>query len=74
MTVRELIDVCTCDIWITLGEDPSNCHPDIKISVNNSDDDIKDLLSNDILDHEIYLMLGLDEIIYVSLFLANDKI
>lgn len=72
MKVRDLFTICPCDIWITLKEDPNDGTPDIKISADNRED-AETLLSDEILDHEIYLMIGLDDVIYVSLFLDKDN-
>jgi len=71
MTVRELIGMCPCDIWITLNEDPTD-EPPVCIIKNGCYDDFEFCLSDKVLDHEIYLIIGKEDVVYVSLFIAND--
>lgn len=66
MTVKDLISILTCDLYITLGEDPNNVKPDIKIMASVNDDDV---LGDRILNHEVHLMTAIDDAVYISLFL-----
>ena len=66
MTVKDLISTVTCDLYITFGEDPNNVSPDIKIMTSVNADDV---LCDNILNHEVYLMTAVDDAIYISLLL-----
>ena len=73
MTVRDLIENTTCGILLTSEEDPNNsyCLPEIEIPANCTD--ATWWLSNEVLDHEVYLMTVKNGNIYASLFVRKEK-
>lgn len=78
MKLKELIKNTTSNIWITFGEDPNQINrPDIKLDLSTLGEYclyIEDILTEYLLEHEVYLIYApCTDIIYVSLFLANDK-
>lgn len=68
MTVRELLKVIISDLWITFGEDPSDEYPDITCRIRSDvDADEAALLSEWVLESEVYLMTAKDDAIFISL-------
>lgn len=70
MTVRDLLKIVTCDLYITMDEDPNFVEPDIKLSVSLAEPE--DVLGESILNHEVHLMTTKNSAVYISLFLDND--
>lgn len=68
MTVRELLDVVTCEVWITTADDtPTNRTPEIRVK-SMTDREEKDFLSKEILDSKIKLICApCEDAVYVSL-------
>lgn len=74
MTVRELLDVVTCEVWITTAEDtPTNRTPEIRVR-SMTDREEKDFLSKEILDSEVNLISAPCEgVVYASLYWDRRK-
>lgn len=70
MTVKELLKTITCDLYITLEEDPNFVEPDIKLSASLAEPE--DVLGESILNHKVHLTTVRNNAVYISLFLAND--
>ncbi len=70
MTVKELLKTITCDLYITMGEDPNFVEPDIKLSASLNEPD--EVLGENILNHEVHLTTVMNNGVYISLFLDND--
>lgn len=62
MTVSELIEVITTDLWITFGEDPNMEEPDIILR-----DTLHTTLSDWLLEAEVHLMTAEHNAIFISL-------
>ena len=69
MTVRELMECCTSPIGITLDEDSRD--GELEILVENAVN-AEDVLSDWILDHDVYLMHCKDNRLIISLFTLAD--
>lgn len=69
MTVREVMECCTSPVWITLDEDSRN--GDVIIRIENTAD-ANDILSDQLLDHEVYLMHCNGTALIISLYLLKD--
>ena len=68
MTVRELLDIVTNEVWITTAETPTNSTPEIRVQ-SMTDREEKEFLSKEILDSEIRLISApCENVIFVSLF------
>ena len=65
MTVREVLENSTCEVWITFGEDPNREPPDIKIYCK-SDCEEEECLSDFVLNKEVHLMTVKDQAIFIS--------
>lgn len=65
MTVREVLENSTCEVWITFGEDPNREHADIKIYCK-TDAEEEECLSDAVLDKEVHLMTVQDQAIFIS--------
>lgn len=73
MTVRELLDTTTSEVWITTSDTPTNGTPEIRVK-SMTDREEKDFLSKEILDSEIHLISAPCEgVIYVSLSWDRKK-
>lgn len=67
MTVRELLDTTTSEVWITTSETPINSTPEIRVK-SMTDREEKDFLSKEILDSKIKLICApCEDAVYVSL-------
>lgn len=65
MTIREVLENSTCEVWITFGEDPNREPPDIKIYCK-SDCEEEECLSDFVLNKEVHLMTVKDQAIFIS--------
>lgn len=69
MTVREIMECCTSSVWITLDEDSRN--GELEILVENTVN-AEDVLSEWILNHDVYLMHCADDRLIISLYTLRD--
>ena len=65
MTVREVLENSTCEVWITFGEDPNREPADLKIYCK-SDCEEEEFLSDSVLNKEVHLMTVKDHAIFIS--------
>ena len=65
MTVKEVLENSTCEVWITFGEDPNREPADIKIYCK-SDGEEEACLSDFVLNKEVHLMTVKDQAIFIS--------
>ena len=65
MTVREVLENSTCEVWITFGEDPNRESPHIKVYCK-TDAEEEECLSDRVLDKEVHLMTVKDQAIFIS--------
>ena len=72
MTVKELLNDCLCEIWITTGEDPNRDPIEIK-AYAQSDYEEEEMLSEAILNSEIHLITADDDKIKISLFWGDEE-
>lgn len=71
MTVREVMECCTSSVWITLDEDSRQ--GELEVLVENTVN-AEDVLSEQVLNHEVHLMHCSDDRLIISLFTLNDVI
>ena len=65
MTVKDIVRTCTSMIWITFDEDPEN-YEIIDFKFDNSFA-VEKYIKEKLLNHEVYLISALDDILVVSL-------
>lgn len=64
MTLKDIVRTCTSMIWITFDEDPES-YETIDIKLDNSS--VEKYIKENLLNHEVYLISALDDILVVSL-------
>ena len=73
MTVRELLDATTSEVWITTSETLTNSTPEIRVK-SMTDREEKDFLSKEILDSKIHLISApCENVVFVSLYWDRQK-
>ena len=65
MTVKEVLENSTCEVWITFGEDPNRDPADIKIYCKSECEE-EEVLSDAVLNKEVHLMTVKDQAIFIS--------
>ena len=69
MTVKEIMECCTSPVWITFDEDSRN--GELEILIENTCN-AEDILTEQILDHDVYLMHCADDRLIISLYTLRD--
>ena len=66
LTVRDIAQISVSRIWITFDEDPEDYEAiDIKV---DRPDNITKYIKEEILNHEVYLMKALDDVLILGLY------
>lgn len=71
ITLRELLKVATCDIWITFEDDPNAGYnkfhkPDMILQFRSGEKEPEDVLDDKLLDSPIHLLTACENAVYVS--------
>ena len=70
MKVREIIECCTSPVWITLDQDSRNGERELLVENTGNAEYV---LSEQVLDHEVYDMHCEDDRLVISLFTLADS-
>lgn len=75
MKIRDLINCCTSELWITFDEDPNGIDAQVNIIVEeNARTGIREdeMLSDFVLDSDVHLMCSpKQDVVFVSIFEAE---
>lgn len=73
MTIRDIIDHNTSELWITSEESIINTQPEIIIKNNSVSIPSYNWLSDEVLNAEVYLMVSKENVLFVSIYQKRKK-
>lgn len=73
MTIRDIIDHNTSELWITSEESITNTQPEIIIKNNSVSIPAYNWLSDDVLNAEVCLMVSKENVLFVSIYKKKEK-